>query len=340
MRGEDGGEGRAARRRRTHRPRDFVVHGLRSLRGCWRVGSSSSSARELRAGRRQALVGVAVGVEHLARCRAPGRGAPCRCSELMSANRLLRQARALHAFLHQLLAGLGEVADLDGGVDDRHQQRAGDQRQAQQHQSGQRFGSRPPHVAASLATRVRAADAFPNRAKCARWCRCRRVSASSSSTWRTFSALATSAGGSPARRGSSRMSSLTPGDLLHAREHFAHAVAVAVTAVRDERFAAGAQVVERVQVRGGEIFDVDVVAHTGAVGRREVGAEDRQVRAFAHGRFDRRLDQQRGLARRLADAALRVGAGDVEITQHHVSACGVTAHRSRSIHSDISFEVP
>ncbi len=112
---------------------------------------------------------------------------------------------------------------------------------------------------------------------------------------------------------------LEAGDLLDAREDFAHAVAMPIADVRDQRLAAGAQVVERIQVRGGEVFDVDVVAHAGAVGRRVVGAEHRQVRALADRGLAGHLDQQRGGARRLADAALRVGAGHVEIAQHDVA---------------------
>ena len=260
----------------------------------------------------------------------------------MSANRLCdRRALCTPSSTSSWLVSR-QAADLDRRVDDGHQQRARDQREAQQHEAAQRFGSRPAHRS-TLARPIYQGS------------RCRRFSHSSDvrtmvsmsssrgvqpSTSRTRSHLATSAGGSPARRGSSRTSSLMPAIFSTLVEHLAHAVAVPVAAVGDQRLAAVAQVVERIQVRGGEILDVDVVAHAGAVGRRVVGAEDRQVGALADRGLAGDLDQQRGLARRLADAALRVGAGDVEVAQRPRGASASTAHRSRSIHSDMSFEVP
>src|SRR5215510_4830999 len=55
------------------------------------------------------------------------------------------------------------------------------------------------------------------------------------------------------------------GDFLDARDHFADAVAVTVAAVRDQRFTSVAQVGQGVDVCGGEVFDMDVVAYPGAI---------------------------------------------------------------------------
>ena len=84
---------------------------------------------------------------------------------------------------------------------------------------------------------------------------------------------------------------LTEDPTRRSLEDFAHAVAVAITDVRHRRFATGTQVVEGIQMRGGEVVDVDVVTYAGAVGRGEVGAEYRQEGALAHCRFAGNLDQ-------------------------------------------------
>src|SRR5262249_22319648 len=64
-------------------------------------------------------------------------------------------------------------------------------------------------------------------------------------------------------------------NLFHGAQDLAHAVAVPITAVERARLTAVTQVSERCHVRAGQILDVDVVAHAGAVGRLVVGAEDR-----------------------------------------------------------------
>ena len=66
---------------------------------------------------------------------------------------------------------------------------------------------------------------------------------------------------------------------------------------------------------GGEVADMDIVAHAGAVGRVVIGAVDGDMAALADRRLDRDLDQMGGAGGRLARAALRIGAGDVEIAK-------------------------
>src|SRR5262249_22979531 len=79
-----------------------------------------------------------------------------------------------------------------------------------------------------------------------------------------------------------------------------------------------AQIGERGQVRAGEVVDVDIVAHAGAVGRGVIVAEHGQLRATADRDFAGDLGQQRRLLGRLADAAADVAAGDVEVAQRDV----------------------
>jgi hypothetical protein len=114
---------------------------------------------------------------------------------------------------------------------------------------------------------------------------------------------------------------------------------VAIADVRHERLAAGAQIVERIEMSAGQIVDVNVIAYAGAVGCRIVGAENREVRSLANRRLAGDLDEQCGGARRLADAAVRIRSGHVEVPQHDVTQ-GRGRETSRNIHSDISFEVP
>ena len=59
----------------------------------------------------------------------------------------------------------------------------------------------------------------------------------------------------------------------------------------------GDQPLEREDMGGGKVADVDIVAHAGAVGRVVVGAEDVDMAALAGRRLDRDLDQVGGARR-------------------------------------------
>ena len=65
---------------------------------------------------------------------------------------------------------------------------------------------------------------------------------------------------------------------IHHRDHLSHAVSVPVAAIERGGRSPVTQVVERLDVRGSQVLDVDIVAHARAVGSRVVGAEDRHVR--------------------------------------------------------------
>ena len=64
------------------------------------------------------------------------------------------------------------------------------------------------------------------------------------------------------------------GDALHALDHFQYGKTAAVAAIERGGGAAGAQMGERVAVRGNKIGDVNVISDAGAVRRRIVGAEN------------------------------------------------------------------
>ena len=75
---------------------------------------------------------------------------------------------------------------------------------------------------------------------------------------------------------------------------------------------------QRQDVRGGEIIDMDVVADGGAVGCGIIAAEDGELRAPAKRRIDEKR-QRMGLGRMaFADTRLWIGPGGVEITQRGV----------------------
>src|SRR3546814_9305217 len=72
---------------------------------------------------------------------------------------------------------------------------------------------------------------------------------------------------------------------------------------------------QRIDMGGGEVADMDIVAHPGSVGRVVIGAVDGDVAALADRGLYGDLDQMRGTGGGLAGATLRIGAGDVEIAQ-------------------------
>ena len=72
----------------------------------------------------------------------------------------------------------------------------------------------------------------------------------------------------------------------------------------------------------GQIIDMNVIPYPGAVRRRVVSAKHIQLFTFADSNFSSHLDQQGRLLGGLANAALRVGAGHIEVAQNdmtHVS---------------------
>ena len=117
---------------------------------------------------------------------------------------------------------------------------------------------------------------------------------------------------------------------LDRRDHLAHAVSVPVAAVERERLAARAQVVAGEEVCRCEILDVNVVAHAGAVGRRIISAEDRDVRPLADRSLTGDLRQQRRIARRLSDPPARIRTGDVEVAQDDVAQAACRGDQPRT----------
>src|SRR5690606_17526282 len=117
---------------------------------------------------------------------------------------------------------------------------------------------------------------------------------------------------------------------FHRPEYLTNAVAVAVAAVESDRCAAATQIVQRLDMGIGEVFDVDVVAHAGAVGSWIIGAEDGNVGTHTDRRFTGYLYQKRRLGGGLADPAFRVGARDVEVAQRYItqrgSLCQIPEH--------------
>ncbi len=76
--------------------------------------------------------------------------------------------------------------------------------------------------------------------------------------------------------------------------------------------------VQRREMRGGQVTDVDIIAHAGSVRRVVIGSEDRDLRAQADAGLGRDLDQVSEVLAPLARSPLGIGAGDVEIPEGHV----------------------
>src|ERR1700677_734742 len=94
---------------------------------------------------------------------------------------------------------------------------------------------------------------------------------------------------------------------------------VPITAVADDARPACAQVSERAQMRIDEVADLDIIAHASVVAGGIVLAEDLYFWMNSKCRLDGALDEVGGVRRRLAETALGIGAGDIEIAQRNVA---------------------
>src|SRR5690606_8000702 len=101
-----------------------------------------------------------------------------------------------------------------------------------------------------------------------------------------------------------KVAAMHPADAV---QNLEHRIAVAVAAIGDEAAPAPTQALQRQPVGGGEIADMDIVADTGAVRRRIVGAEYLDEGPLAERGLAGDLDQMRRAFGRLAGAALRIG---------------------------------
>ena len=110
---------------------------------------------------------------------------------------------------------------------------------------------------------------------------------------------------------------LSLGDGAGRLEHLAHRKPFAVAQVQGDARAARKEVVQTEDVRLGKVGHVHVVTHAGPVGRRIVGAEDRQVALRLESCSQYPRDQMALGIVPFTDSALRIGAGRVEIAEPH-----------------------
>ena len=105
-------------------------------------------------------------------------------------------------------------------------------------------------------------------------------------------------------------------ELSALRQHLRHRVALAGAEVEDVVAGVGLHVVQRAQVGFAQVFDVDVVAHAGAIGRVVVVAKQFHGAGLRVERgFDDVGDEVGFGLVRFADFAIAVGAGGVEVAQ-------------------------
>ena len=127
-------------------------------------------------------------------------------------------------------------------------------------------------------------------------------------------------------------------DALHALDHLQHRMPGGGAEVVGD--AGVVQPFQRREVGGGEVRHVDVVADAGAVRRVVVGAKHRQFGAAAEHGVDGQRDQVGFRRVVLAQAALGVGAGGVEVAQaggaHAVDAFGPA---QRALHHPFAFAI-
>ena len=121
---------------------------------------------------------------------------------------------------------------------------------------------------------------------------------------------------------------LAPAGQRVGAHHVEHAVALAGAEVDGQRALGIEQVPQRRHVALGQVADVDVVAHAGAVGGVVVVAEDLQLRAPAHGHLRHVGHQVVGRAARVfADQAAFVRAHRVEVAQGGDLPARVAGHQ-------------
>ena len=161
------------------------------------------------------------------------------------------------------------------------------------------------------------AAAVPRRAHGRRWCRGPRTAGANRASSGCARHRPPAPPDRPARRPAISTGKSRPACAPHRVDHLEHRRAATVAAVERRAGAAAAQIGERRRMRAREIADMDVVADAGAVRRRIVGAEDVDLGPLAERRFAGDLDQMGRGRRRLPGAQLRIGAGDVEVAQHH-----------------------
>jgi hypothetical protein len=108
------------------------------------------------------------------------------------------------------------------------------------------------------------------------------------------------------------------GRVLDGGDHLEHRKTAAVADISAQRLAARAKAVQREEVRVDQVGNVDVVAYAGPVGCGKIRAEDFEPLFAPNGHLAGSLNQMCGAWRALSGAALRVCAGDIEVTKSRV----------------------
>ncbi len=104
---------------------------------------------------------------------------------------------------------------------------------------------------------------------------------------------------------------------VHRIEHIEHRESAPIAAIHRQRAPRLCDHrLERQDMRRCQIADMDIVAHSGAVGGVVIAAIDRDPLASAQRRLAGDLDQMRRARSGLSCAPLRIGARDVEVAQH------------------------
>ena len=263
-----------------------------------------------------------------------------RSSEAICANRSWLARAAATPSSTSFWPRVGERADLQARVDDGEQQRHGDQRQAEQHQTVQGFGARPAH-GARIVTACRAAANLQWLPACA-------TPAGSLPGLALELPLPVQRGAhdrvqivqlrAPAEEGADPVGA---GDqdrgIAGAAGRFDHLEGVSLRSARRSPAprarcsrgrsrssaycgsAAAAQVIEGLQVRRWPDLRRGCSRARPCHPAWVVRAENRHVRALADRCLAGHLDQQGRLSGRLADAAVRIRSGDVEVAQRDIA---------------------
>ena len=108
--------------------------------------------------------------------------------------------------------------------------------------------------------------------------------------------------------------------------HLKHRCSTAGANVDGPTLFSAVEILQSTNVRRSQIRDVNVVPDCSAVGRRVVGPKDLQALALSQSSADGQRNQVSLVLMLLAQFALRIGAGGVEITESHPTNLASLTH--------------
>src|ERR1700730_9443749 len=132
----------------------------------------------------------------------------------------------------------------------------------------------------------------------------------------------------------------SPADRLGRGDHLSHRMTSADPKVQRRAFASGVKLFERAQMCVGKILDVNVIADAGTVCSRIIDAVDLDVRSLSEGRLQHQWDEVCFGLVTLADLAIGIGSGGIEIPERNrADAISLSVPTQRPLDCELSLAV-